>query len=202
MTTILAIDTSSHRYVAAAACESDGAQARVVEIDAPRDHSQRLLPAVASLTPDGLDQIARVVVVRGPGSFAGLRVGIASARGLALARGVPLVGVGTLEAVAAACGGTADVAHSLGRGELAVQSFAGGVACGEPEVISVDAVRERPEIAGEGLGELGGREVTAGARCLAALELGRLRDADLAATEAIYLRDPRITAPRNAARTA
>jgi len=69
-----------------------------------RGHAEALIPMIgrvmksAGLTFGDLD---RVVVTTGPGSFTGLRVGIAAARGLALAAEIPAVGVSTLSAYAA-----------------------------------------------------------------------------------------------------
>ncbi len=67
-----------------------------------------LSPAIAALlgTLEGLD---RVAVSHGPGAFTGLRVGVASALGLAVARGVPVVGVCSLALRAAAVPGHARV---------------------------------------------------------------------------------------------
>jgi len=71
--------------------------------DIGRGHAEQL-PAVLQsvLTEAGVDlsQVERIGVTIGPGSFAGIRVGVAFARGLALALGVPVVGVGSLEAIA------------------------------------------------------------------------------------------------------
>lgn len=68
----------------------------------PRSHSERLLPAVERLLADaGGPDVAAVAVSSGPGSFTGLRTGIAAAKGLAFARGVPLYGIPTLEVLAA-----------------------------------------------------------------------------------------------------
>jgi tRNA threonylcarbamoyladenosine biosynthesis protein TsaB len=50
------------------------------------------------------ERLVGIAVTRGPGSFTGLRVGMAVAKGLALARGLPLIGVPTLDVVAAAQG--------------------------------------------------------------------------------------------------
>jgi tRNA threonylcarbamoyladenosine biosynthesis protein TsaB len=63
-------------------------------------HASRLLALVDELVPDW-DAIARIAVGIGPGGFTGLRIGIATARALAQSRGLPLVGVSSLEALAA-----------------------------------------------------------------------------------------------------
>ena len=63
------------------------------------EHAQRLLPLVHQVVEDW-DAVARIGVGLGPGSFTGLRIGIATARALAQGRGVPVVGVGTLAVVA------------------------------------------------------------------------------------------------------
>ena len=84
----------------------DGFQVRVEHTwESQRRHTVELLPRlVAALEQVGLgaEHLSGVAVTRGPGSFTGLRVGIALAKGLALARGLPLVGVPTLDVVAAA----------------------------------------------------------------------------------------------------
>jgi tRNA threonylcarbamoyladenosine biosynthesis protein TsaB len=66
-------------------------------------HTTRLLPLIAEAiarADAGWEQVDRIVVGIGPGSFTGLRIGIATARALAHARGIPLVGVSTLESLA------------------------------------------------------------------------------------------------------
>ena len=67
-------------------------------------HSERLLGVVDRLLEGlgcTLDQLDALAVVRGPGSFTGLRVGMATAKGLALALELPLVGISSLAALAA-----------------------------------------------------------------------------------------------------
>lgn len=66
-----------------------------------RGHAEALLPLVdrlASRVDGGFESLDRVAVTVGPGSYTGLRVGIAAARGIGLAAGVPVVGVATLSA--------------------------------------------------------------------------------------------------------
>ena len=66
-------------------------------------HSDRLLTGIDRLLGDtgtSLAQIDAIGVVHGPGSFTGLRVGIATAKGLSLASGKPLVGISSLQALA------------------------------------------------------------------------------------------------------
>ena len=66
-------------------------------------HSERLLPAIDRALGEAritLDALGGIAVSIGPGSFTGLRIGLSTAKGLAYATGLPLVGVPTLEAMA------------------------------------------------------------------------------------------------------
>jgi tRNA threonylcarbamoyl adenosine modification protein YeaZ len=101
---ILAIDTALGACAAAVYDSEAGARIAGESLAMARGHAEALLPLIArvmdraNLDFDGLDRIAVTV---GPGSFTGLRVGIAAARGIALAAGRPAVGVSTLAAYAA-----------------------------------------------------------------------------------------------------
>ena len=101
-------------------------------LELSRGHAEALMPMVdrvcrAAETPPGA--FDRLAVTIGPGHFTSLRVGLAAARGLALASGRPLIGVTTLDAVAAAVpadrrtGAIVMVALDSKRAEAYVQSF-------------------------------------------------------------------------------
>ena len=104
---LLGFDTST---AATAACllRDDGEAFEVVPEPAallgPPAHARELLPAVARVVEEsgaGFDGIDAVAVGRGPGTFTGLRVGVATARALATARGLPVHPVSSLAALAA-----------------------------------------------------------------------------------------------------
>jgi len=82
-------------------------------------HSQQLLAAVERCVNEagGWDEVGKIAVGLGPGSYTGLRIGISTARALAQARGVDLAGVSTLAALAA---GILDSAEPEDRPALAV----------------------------------------------------------------------------------
>jgi len=101
---ILAIDTATTRVVVALGT-TDGGLIDVAEWPAGYRHGETLLPAIeASLARVGIAtaDVAAIVVGTGPGAFTGLRVGIATAKGLAHALGVPIIGVSTADALLAA----------------------------------------------------------------------------------------------------
>jgi tRNA threonylcarbamoyladenosine biosynthesis protein TsaB len=103
-------------------------------------HTQRLLALAAGLLAEaglGWRELESIVVGIGPGTFTGLRIGIATARGLAQATGAPLVGVGTLRALAAAAGpGPVLALIDAGRGEV----FAAGYDADGRELVAPAAV--------------------------------------------------------------
>ncbi|MCI2058246.1 MAG: tRNA (adenosine(37)-N6)-threonylcarbamoyltransferase complex dimerization subunit type 1 TsaB [Oscillibacter sp.] len=103
---ILALETSAK--ACSAAVTEDGRVAASAFQCTALTHSRTLMPMVqamlknAELTVDDCDAVA---VANGPGSFTGIRIGIAAAKGLAFAADKPAVGVSTLEAMALGCAG-------------------------------------------------------------------------------------------------
>ena len=94
----LSIDTST-RY-ASVALSTDGAVVVEKAWRSEQNHSVEVAPSVRRLMDQAqtsMDQLDAVFVARGPGGFSALRVGISMAKAMAMAQGVPLIGVGTLE---------------------------------------------------------------------------------------------------------
>jgi tRNA threonylcarbamoyladenosine biosynthesis protein TsaB len=126
---ILAFDTSSAACTAAL-FDGDGKRVACRDEVIGRGHSERLVPMLAELL-DGRTA-ARILVGVGPGSFTGIRVGIAAAHGLAIGWGAKLLGMSSLALLAAGADTDGEVAAAVlgGHGELFVQQFDSN---GEPE---------------------------------------------------------------------
>ena len=120
---ILALDTSTAACTAALFGADGSLLARADEVIG-RGHAERLVPMIAEmLAGRTADQI---LVGCGPGSFTGLRVGIAAAHGMAIGWGASLAGFSSLALLAAsapATSGTFAAAMAGGHGELFIQEY-------------------------------------------------------------------------------
>lgn len=159
---LLGLDTST-RMVGLALY--DGVQVVSESIWHSRDyHTVELAPAVEEiLLRAGLKtaDLQALGVALGPGSFTGLRIGLALAKGLALARRLPLLGIPSLDILAAAQpvqGERLAAVLRAGRGRLAVGWYTpkGGTwrADGSIEILTAEALSERIEAPTQVCGEL------------------------------------------------
>ena len=195
MSGTLGIDTASGQFAVAFSPVGEG-EIRISQQEAGQNHSRLLLAAIRDIIGNERGQISAIVVVTGPGSYAGIRVGVATAQALAFAWGVPVFGVGTMEAAAAAASLAHDltVIHPAGRGQFAAQPWSSGSSSG-PIAIAVPESLQGLRLAGEGAGTLGGLELSPGERLRAAVALVASGSRS-AGADVTYLREPNITVSR------
>lgn len=177
---ILAIDTA---LGAVAACVYNAEADSVIaaeRIFLDRGHAEALVPLldrVVSQTVGRFERIARVVVTTGPGSFTGIRVGVAAARAVGLARGVDVVGISTLSAFAAPLLGSegARVASVIDarHGNVYFECFDAGGA------VVHEAVQLRAREAAERLGDSATLLAGSGANLVAIEAWSQCRKAEL-----------------------
>lgn len=224
--TILGIDSSTGAC-SIAVCRGDVMLAHLHE-DMARGQSERLAPmAEAGLATAGIGfpDLDAIAVTRGPGSFTGLRIGMAFAKGLGQALGIPVFGVTGFDAVARAAMATeAAAGHGVAvilesrRADLFLQVFtADGAPDGPPTALPPEEIATRLRrmyadplvLAGDAAGkvlavldQLGAgmvrSPVTApDARQVALIALEMAADGDdPAPIQPLYLRSPDVTAPR------
>ncbi len=140
----LAIDTAAPRLQLALVL-ADGHVDELVE-DIAKGHAEILFDRIATLlarngvTYENLDRIA---VTTGPGSFTGLRIGLSAARGLGLARNIPVLGIPSLLAVSLnVTAGPVAVLVDARRGEAYFEAFpAPGVIDAGPRLLPIDEAR-------------------------------------------------------------
>ena len=124
---ILGIETSSD-FGGVALADEGGVVAE--ELTRRRlNHSEELVKLISSALKglrSGLDDLQGVAVSIGPGSFTGLRVGLAAAKGLCLSKGLPLLGIPSLDALASMCPESSLPVHAIidaKRGEVYWSSY-------------------------------------------------------------------------------
>jgi len=210
---LLAIDTSTSAITVAV---HDGASvlAESSTIDA-RGHGEHLAPAIVTVLREAgrsAPDVTAVVAGLGPGPFTGLRVGLVTARTFALARGIPVLGLCSLDALAhqawregaVAAGQSLVVATDARRKEVYWSRFEvtaeGAIRVTEPQVSTPAALAElldgAPVVGRGGLiypellpGRVGPLDVNAGHLADLAVRRQAAGD-DLSGIEPLYLRRP------------
>lgn len=189
--TILAIDTSTR--VSSVALAESGRIVAELNQDTRLTHSERLMPQIKQLL-DMAEKTSRdlsaIAVSIGPGSFTGLRIGMATAKTMAYALGIPVVGVPTLDALAWNCPlGGIHLAPMLDAQKGNVYTARYRFANGEMIVEEGATVRSFEEAAA--------MLQTLGEPCLVVGERQAIRDASLL-TDNVRLAPPHLFAPRAA----
>jgi tRNA threonylcarbamoyl adenosine modification protein YeaZ len=221
----LAIDTSSN--IVSIALSHKGEPLALLAWQTRQNHTMELLPNLVCLLQQAkveLDTIEAIVVAKGPGSFNGLRVGISTAKGLALTLHIPLLGVSTLEAEVypfAFTGLPLRAIQKAGRQEIATAVYRQKDVewqCLEVEnLASLETLWRRtnrktlfcgdisPDMSGQIRQSLGRRAIIrqnnslSRASSLATLgwrKLSKGQHDDLLTLQPIYLRPPHITKPK------
>jgi tRNA threonylcarbamoyladenosine biosynthesis protein TsaB len=209
---LLAIDTALE--ACSVGVSPDDARPPVVVSEViGRGHAERLMGMIQSVLREAgltVADLERIAVTVGPGSFTGVRVGIAAVRGLGLVTGCPAVGIGTLAVLAERARWLAGARPVLAvldarRGEVYAQSFdRQGAPLGPPEVAAAALFAERVDeqtlIAGAGadqilagLGSFDEARVVhrdAAPDIAALLRLGRHAPPPAAPPRPLYLRPP------------
>jgi tRNA threonylcarbamoyladenosine biosynthesis protein TsaB len=164
---LLAVDTSTAQVGLAL---YDGAQVNAEYAwRSSQRHTVELAPAISDLLTRGgfsMEEVRALGVALGPGSFTSLRVGLALVKGLALARHLPIIGIPTLDILAAAQPSSKlplAAVIQAGRGRLAVgwykSSKNGWQAKGPARVVTIEALMDEIESPSIVCGELTSEEL-------------------------------------------
>ncbi len=118
-----------------------------------RGHAEALGPMVERLFAESKtkpDQLSRIAVTYGPGTFTGLRIGLSFAKGMALALDIPLVGLNSLKATAQHATDKVIIAHQAGGTGLFYWTSPNGPALGSSEEIRASAQNLGRKVIGSG----------------------------------------------------
>jgi tRNA threonylcarbamoyladenosine biosynthesis protein TsaB len=221
--TVLALDTSGAACSVALRDRAGRLLGHRIQALA-RGHAELLMPMLRDVMAEAevdFAALALIAVTIGPGSFTGIRVGLAAARGLALASGLPILGITAFEALAQAVppaereGRTLLVAIDSKRGDLFVQGFAdadtplSAPAAMAPEALAAGVPAGPLLLAGDGAARAGATLAAAGhaatlasqagspdAAAVASVALARWRQGEVPVPPLpLYLRAPDVTLP-------
>lgn len=126
---VLAIETSMGRTSVALATGRAGDPVIAKRIEAGQGQAEKLIPLIGALMDEAgvsFTQLNRIAVCVGPGGFSGIRTGVAAARGIGLAAGVPAVGATSFRIMAHAYEQTSGAAHPYG---IAAPAGLGAIYC-------------------------------------------------------------------------
>lgn len=181
----------------------DGVLLRELTFIAERSHNSHIFAPLRELV-DGAAEIDAVLVGTGPGSYTGVRIGIATGIGISLARNIPLIGVPSV------CGvdheGDYMVIGDARRGACFLCRVSGGEMQGEPELMRLDeieaklngdvftfdekSISERARVLSPSAGVLAVRQ-----------SLKEINNVPASAVEPVYLSAPFITTPKGRGKT-
>ncbi len=153
MAMLLVIDTC---FNACSAALYDEATQNVIAsgyAEMERGHAEALGPMVERLFVESKTKpahLTRIAVTYGPGTFTGLRIGLSFAKGMALALGIPLVGLNSLKATAQHATTKVIIAHQAGGTGLFYWTSPDGPALGAADDIAADAQKQNRAVIGSG----------------------------------------------------
>ena len=167
-----------------------------------RGQGEALVPMIGGVVRDSgitMSDIGQVAVSVGPGSFTGVRIGLATARGIGLALNIPVLGVSTLESMAFHYSGTVMVAIDTKRGDFYTQIFKDGIPQEKANTRTIEQIKEISPllITGSGLSALAGitEHLIERSDCLA-VQVGLCALENSREPEPIYLREADVSCQR------
>ncbi|MCC7305815.1 MAG: tRNA (adenosine(37)-N6)-threonylcarbamoyltransferase complex dimerization subunit type 1 TsaB [Alphaproteobacteria bacterium] len=182
-----------------------------------RGQGERLMPLIGEVLEEagfGYEQIGALVTTLGPGAFTGLRIGMAAAKGMALALDIPLLGISNLHALALQYAHKKKPDRNLAvlietrREDFYFQLFSNeGIALSDPAALAADEIRKQTAeciLIGDGVARFSGKAegpAVPDAGYIAAL-LARQGEGQIFtyAIEPLYLRPADTTSPKKPAR--
>lgn len=178
---LLALDTAANLCSVAIVDAERGTMLAEVSEDIGKGHAERLMAVIEQAIASAeisINEIGKIVTSIGPGSFTGVRVGVATARGLALALRCPAIGISTLQALAFDARQTLPnrpvlVVIDARREEFYTQLFAeDGTAASEPMVVPLSKIIEQYADSGQNIVLAGSASALVNAELVRPLDIG------------------------------